>query len=511
MAKIINNNFVTDKFGRTSTIEPTIIASSNAEDIVINVNSGTPIGTSTTVPIPDFWRASTGLATDVPTALGSFTAKAQNNNDTTKNLQHNGDLFIGGANGLIRLGNGKNLSSTNIVFSQNALKVATTAIENVFIGNGTTGQMATTASGNVVAGFGAFENGTVGLNNLVMGKGAGYYVGNAAGSNNNVLLGLNAGYWGRGSNFKDNVYVGNGAGSANGALGGQYNIGLGSCLNNVNNASHNIAAGYYSQLSGSNQTNCISIGNSSLYSNTNFNHIISIGRSSNYYNNGGSETVTLGSDASGWSLINDKSVQVGVNSNQWGKKVYNSVSIGHSSAKFNDNNNLSTIGTESSFLNARNNNTALGYRANYNVGTVAGGVVAMTVTSTSQVTFNNSLPVGSVITIATNSCANSIRNGSSYIVLNSTTIEKIGPADLVAGEICSNITYYVQKFDYSNSTALGANSQNTLSNQIALGDTNVVELLMSGKLVLDINAIFGAADGTPVVVKTVGGRKTITI
>jgi hypothetical protein len=221
--------------------------------------------------------------------------------------------------------------------------------------------------------------------------------------------------------------------------------------------------------------------------------------------------VTIGSSASNWALINDKSVQIGVYSNQWGKKVYNAVSIGHSSARFNDNNNLTTIGTESSFLNTRNNNTSLGYRANYNVQTAPGVVVSMTVATTSQVTFNNGLPVGTVITINTNSCANSIRNGSSYIVLNSTTIEKIGPADLVAGETCSNITYYVQKFDYSNSTAIGANSQNTLSNQVALGDTNVVELLMSGKLVLDINAIFGAADNTPIVVKTVGGRKTITV
>lgn len=510
MANINNNRYVTDKFGRTGIIEPTITASANLEDIIINVNSGSPSGTSTVVSIPDFWRASTGLATDVPTALGSFTAKAQNNNDTIKNLQHNADLFIGGANGLIRLGNGKNLSSTNLVFSQNALKVATTAINNVFLGNGTTGQSVTTASGNVVGGFGAFANGTVGLNNVVFGKEAGFYCGNATGSDNNILIGNRCAYWGRGSNFKNNIYLNSGPINS-GTLGGAYNVGLGECLANIDNGTHNFAAGFFSQLVGANQNNCISIGNSSLFSNTNFSNIISLGANSNYYNNGGGETVSIGTNSSNWSLINDKSVQIGVSSNQWGKKVYNAVSVGHSSARFNDNSNLTTIGTESSFLNARDNNTAIGYKANYNVGAIAGPVVAMTVATTSQVTFNNSLPIGSIITIATNSCGNSIRNGSSYIVLNSTTIEKIGPADLVVGETCSNITYYVQKFDYSNSTAIGANSQNTLSNQVALGDTNVVELLMSGKLVLDINAIFGAADNTPIVVKTVGGRKTITV
>ena len=63
----------------------------------------------------------------------------------------------------------------------------------------------------------------------------------------------------------------------------------------------------------------------------------------------------------------------------------------------------------------------------------------------------------------------------------------------------------------TNSTTIGANSAVTKSNQIVLGDGNVVEILLSGKLAIDVNAIFGAADGTPIVVKTIGGIKTITI
>jgi hypothetical protein len=63
----------------------------------------------------------------------------------------------------------------------------------------------------------------------------------------------------------------------------------------------------------------------------------------------------------------------------------------------------------------------------------------------------------------------------------------------------------------TNSTTIGANSAVTKSNQVVLGNANVVEILLSGKLAIDINAIFGAADGTPIVVKTVGGVKTITV
>jgi hypothetical protein len=44
-----------------------------------------------------------------------------------------------------------------------------------------------------------------------------------------------------------------------------------------------------------------------------------------------------------------------------------------------------------------------------------------------------------------------------------------------------------------------------------MGDSNVTEIFLGGKLAIDINAIFGAADGTPIVVKTVGGIKTITV
>jgi hypothetical protein len=63
----------------------------------------------------------------------------------------------------------------------------------------------------------------------------------------------------------------------------------------------------------------------------------------------------------------------------------------------------------------------------------------------------------------------------------------------------------------TNSTTIGANSAVTKSNQVVLGSNAVAEILLAGKLAVDINAIFGAADGTPIVVRTVSGVKTITI
>jgi hypothetical protein len=63
----------------------------------------------------------------------------------------------------------------------------------------------------------------------------------------------------------------------------------------------------------------------------------------------------------------------------------------------------------------------------------------------------------------------------------------------------------------TNATAIGANTASTKSNQISMGNSAVTEVLLSGKLAIDINALSAAADGTPIVIRTVGGVKTITI
>jgi hypothetical protein len=92
------------------------------------------------------------------------------------------------------------------------------------------------------------------------------------------------------------------------------------------------------------------------------------------------------------------------------------------------------------------------------------------------------------------------------INFKSTAKNAIGDANTALGFNAS-----VDVTGVTNSTTIGANSAVTKSNQVVLGDGNVVEILLSGKLAIDVNAIFGAADGTPIVVKTVSGVKTITI
>lgn len=64
---------------------------------------------------------------------------------------------------------------------------------------------------------------------------------------------------------------------------------------------------------------------------------------------------------------------------------------------------------------------------------------------------------------------------------------------------------------FSNVAIIGHDLEATKSNQVALGNTSVTEVLFAEKLAVDVTAIHGAADNTPLKVTTVNGVKTITV
>ena len=64
---------------------------------------------------------------------------------------------------------------------------------------------------------------------------------------------------------------------------------------------------------------------------------------------------------------------------------------------------------------------------------------------------------------------------------------------------------------FNNVTVLGAYTSATKDNQVVLGDNNVTEVLIGATLAIDKASIVAAADNTPLVVKTIGGIKTITV
>jgi hypothetical protein len=448
-----NNKNVTDKFGRTGIVETTISASSNAEDITLVVNNGSPNGSTTVIPIPDFWRASTVSATTLPTGLNSFTAKAQNLNDTTKFIQHNSDLFFGGANGILRAGQGAGNVVTNTVFGHNALA-----------GN-------TTGSNIVAIGSSALQANTTGDRNISIGPRS--MLANTTGRENIAIGGINT--------LHSNTT-------------GSQNIAIGSQALEANTASNNTAVGHASLRFNTTGTSNTAIGRSALTSQTTavgntgigyiaganittggFNTIIGSG---NGAANGTASGLTTGVDniAIGSLWVTGG----GGYPNPIGTASQN-ILMGNGSA-FKVTGNVNTIiGTYSGTITNGNNNVILG---SYSYGPNNG----------------NGWAQPDAFAVNNNTFIGNDHNRSVSLQV------QIGDNNTALG---FNINQRIAGI--TNATAIGANTASTKSNQISMGNSAVTEVLLSGKLAIDINALSAAADGTPIVIRTVGGVKTITI
>jgi hypothetical protein len=115
------------------------------------------------------------------------------------------------------------------------------------------------------------------------------------------------------------------------------------------------------------------------------------------------------------------------------------------------------------------------------------------------------------------STANNWAGADAFAVNNNTFIgadyNRSASAQIAIGDNNTSLGFNINQriAGITNATAIGANTASTKSNQISMGNSAVTEVLLSGKLAIDINALSAAADGTPIVIRTVGGVKTITI
>jgi hypothetical protein len=100
----------------------------------------------------------------------------------------------------------------------------------------------------------------------------------------------------------------------------------------------------------------------------------------------------------------------------------------------------------------------------------------------------------------------------SYKVINDTTLEVTDAASQVLGTTGTATNFEIrQSKGYTNSTAAGYDAEPTASNQVKLGDTRVTEINLGNNLIIDVASILGAATGTPIVKRLVGGIHKITI
>ena len=453
-----NNKNVTDKFGRTGIVEPTFAFNTTTEGVELTVNGGSPNGATTSLILNDFWRKSSVSGTTLPTAINSFTVKPNNINDTTSFIQRGADIFIGGANGLVRAGNGNGNILTNTVFGQFSMGSNTGSQNSAFgyaaLNSNTSGSL------NTAVGREALTKNTSGSESVAVGAGALFT--NTTGTGN-ISVGVSALYF-------------NTIGQNNTAMG-RY------ALNANTTGGQNTALGRQSLYRNTTGSGNLALGNNALYNLTTGSENIVLSGSSNTNVTGTGAALTTGSE----------NIAIGGNGLTIGGFNLPPLS-GALSANASRN---TLIGTASSAFLQGNENVIIGFGS----GDIGVGTKNVLLGS---YTFGPNTGSGwpTAANIATN---NNTFIGSDYNRSNLAQVA-IGDNNTALG---FNINQRI--VGITNATALGANTASTKSNQISMGNSAVTEVLLSGKLAIDINALSAAADGTPIVIRTVGGVKTITI
>jgi hypothetical protein len=186
-------------------------------------------------------------------------------NDTIEFIQHRQDIFIGGADGLVRAGQGSGNIATNTVFGKDALRSNTTGQQNTALGRNTL-YSSTTASYNVAIGINAMQNATSATTSIGVGRNALF---NAGSTTENTAIGDYA--MGSGNvTSNGNTAIGKNAlisvtSGVNTAIGSQ-------SLSSATTANRNVAIGYNSLKTNIIGNSNTAIGDASLfYANSNGN------------------------------------------------------------------------------------------------------------------------------------------------------------------------------------------------------------------------------------------------
>jgi hypothetical protein len=244
------------------------------------------------------------------------------------------------------------------------------------------------------------------------------------------------------------------------------------------------------------------VGNLALQNNINGARNTAIGFGSLSKNTSGNNNVAIGRDA----LFSNTS---GTGNIANGLQSLFSNTIG--------NNNVAN-GSNALYYNTQNNeNTALGCES-FNAFSVLATGVIITASSSTQVTLSVSLvggwAVGDDIYVTIEAPFFSSISGfyqGIYKIINATTLEVSKPNTVLGTSGTVNSVQIRQGLKINNATAAGFKAEPTASNQVKLGDTRVTEINLGNNLIIDVAAILGAADGTQLVKRIVGGIHKITI
>jgi hypothetical protein len=262
------------------------------------------------------------------------------------------------------------------------------------------------------------------------------------------------------------------------------------------------------------------VGNSTLNANTTGNSNTASGASALRFNTTGSNNTASGASALYSNTTGGSNTANGTNA-LYSNTTGNSNTASGVNALYSNTTGNSNIasGVNALYYNQESQNTAIGDES-FNSFNLLLSSATMTASSATQVTLSAPMTpspaAGSFVTIINvGGYANSISGlviPKSYKVVNDTTLEVTDAASQILGTTGTATNFEIrQSKGYTNSTAAGYDAEPTASNQVKLGNTAVTEINLGNNLIIDVAAILGAADGTQLVKRIVGGIHKITI
>lgn len=435
--------------------------------------------------IPDFWRVNR-------TATGAL---PDGTTDVTEKIGHKSDIYVG-ADALVTVGHGGGDITSNTALGNYALENNTTGQSNVSVGQNS---MFSNNSGsfNVASGIDSLYSNKSGNSNI----GIGFYsiYSNTTGSNN-IGIGSSSLF----SNISGTSNVGNGSNSLRSNTTGIQNVAIGanSLFSNTIGL-NNVATGVNSLYNNTTGTDNVANGASSLRNNTIGISNVASGSNSLYNNRSGSFNVAKGVSALYSNTTGSNNVSIGRDSLYSNTIGNENVGSGQSSLYSNTEaiQNVA-IGVSSLYYNQENNNTAIGAKSFNSYNLLLNGAT-ITASSATQVTLSAPMTpapaVGSFITISIAGGYTNTISGfllKSYRVVNDTTLEVADPSQVLG--LTGTVTNFEirQSKGYTNSSALGFDSEPYASNQVVLGNNLVTTTVLGDKIAFDLVSIQAAAIGT---------------
>lgn len=284
--------------------------------------------------------------------------------------------------------------------------------------------------------------------------------------------------------------------------GGNYNVAIGNQSQQyLTTGSSNVAVGNGTMVNIANGVDNTAVGDTSLTATTNRN--VAIGKQAGWQNTG-NDCIAIGFQAL---------------SNPVASGLYNVVIGNAAGGGLSTGNSNTAVGRRAlSASNTGSSNTAIGNDAMVSAGNGGSNTAVGSTALPNNTTGYQNVAIGANALTVNTEGWNNVAVGRYAAQANTTGVGNVAIGEQALPEnVNGNYNTAVGSgagsggTSNTNTTAIGYGAVATASHQVKLGNANVAEINLGNNLIIDVTAILGAATGTPIVKRLVGGVHKITV